>query len=54
MERHSEGVCVEDACAEDADRISMTQHDRDLLKSMTPVLQGKRTQCEAARLLGLS
>jgi hypothetical protein len=32
----------------------MTQHERDLLKTMTPVLQGKRTQREAARLLGLS
>jgi transposase len=37
-----------------SDRIAMSQRERDLLKIMTPVLQGKRTQAEAARLAGLS
>jgi transposase len=36
------------------DRIPMSQRERDTLKVMAPVLQGKRTQAEAARLLGLS
>src|ERR671926_190363 len=36
------------------DRIEMSQHERDVLKIMAPVLQGQRTQAEAARLLGLS
>jgi hypothetical protein len=36
------------------DRIVMNQSERDLLKVMAPVLQGKRTQGEAARLLRLS
>src|SRR5436190_2340707 len=36
------------------DRIPMSQRERDTLKVMTPVLQGERTQVEAARLLGLS
>jgi hypothetical protein len=36
------------------DRIAMSQHERDTLTIMRPVLQGERTQVEAARLLGLS
>jgi Helix-turn-helix domain len=36
------------------DRIAMSQRERDLLKVMGPVLQGQRTQSEAARLVGLS
>jgi transposase len=36
------------------DRIPMRQRERDTLKIMAPVLQGERTQAEAARLLGLS
>jgi len=36
------------------DRIAMNQRERDLLKVMGPVLQGQRTQGEAARLAGLS
>lgn len=36
------------------DRIAMSQRERDLLKVMGPVLQGQRTQSEAARLAGLS
>ena len=36
------------------DRIEMSQRERDVLKIMAPVLQGERTQAEAARLLGLS
>jgi transposase len=36
------------------DRIAMSQRERDLLKVMGPVLQGQRTQREAARLAGLS
>jgi transposase len=36
------------------DRIAMSQRERDLLKIMAPVLQGKRTQGEAARLADLS
>jgi transposase len=37
-----------------SDRTIMNQYERDVLKIMTPVLQGKRTQAEAARLLSLS
>jgi transposase len=33
------------------DRIPMSQRERDVLKIMAPVLQGERTQVEAARLL---
>ncbi len=36
------------------DRISMSQRDRDRLKVMDSVLNGKRTQAEAARLLDRS
>ena len=36
------------------DRIAMSQRERDLLKIMAPVLDGKRTQAEAARLADLS
>ena len=36
------------------DRIAMSQQERDTLTIMRPVLQGERTQVEAARLLGLS
>ena len=36
------------------DRILMSQRERDLLKIMAPVLQGQRTQAEAARLADLS
>jgi transposase len=32
------------------DRIAMSQRERDLLKVMGPVMQGQRTQAEAARL----
>src|SRR5579872_1809917 len=35
-------------------RIAMSQRERDLLKVMGPVLAGKRTQSEAARLADLS
>jgi hypothetical protein len=38
----------------EGDRIEMSQRDRDRLKVMAPVLDGKRTQREAARLLKLS
>ena len=33
------------------DRIAMSQRERDVLKVMAPVREGKRTQAEAARLL---
>jgi hypothetical protein len=36
------------------DRITMSQRERDRLKVMAPVLSGKRTQVEAARLLDRS
>jgi hypothetical protein len=36
------------------DRIEMSQRDRDVLKVMQPVLNGERTQAEAAALLGIS
>ncbi len=36
------------------DRIAMSQRERDLLKILAPVLDGKRTQAEAACLAGLS
>jgi hypothetical protein len=36
------------------DRIAMSQRERDVLKVLHGVLQGERTQAEAARLLGLS
>jgi helix-turn-helix protein len=36
------------------DRIAMSQRERDLLKVMGPVVQGQRTQGEAARLADLS
>jgi hypothetical protein len=35
------------------DRIEMSQRERDRLKVMSRVLEGKRTQAEAARLMGL-
>jgi hypothetical protein len=35
------------------DRIAMSQRERDRLKVMEPLLKGRRTQGEAARLLGL-
>ena len=31
----------------------MCQHERDVLRVMSPVLKGERTQGEAARLLGI-
>ena len=37
----------------EGDRVEMTQWERDVLKVMGSVLDGKRTQVEAARLLGL-
>jgi Helix-turn-helix domain len=37
-----------------ADRISMSQKERDVLKVMHAVLRGERTQAEAARLLDLT
>ena len=36
------------------DRIAMSQRERDRLKVMSLVLEGRRTQQEAARLMGLS
>jgi hypothetical protein len=36
---------------QDRTRVAMTQRERDVLKVMQPVLDGKRTQAEAARLL---
>lgn len=36
------------------DRIAMSQKERDVLKVLHGVLQGERTQAEAARLLGLT
>src|SRR5436853_3127030 len=36
------------------DRIEMSQRERDVLKVMSAVLKGGRTQAEAARLLGRS
>jgi hypothetical protein len=36
------------------DRIEMSQRERDVLKVMSLVLKGQRTQMEAARLLGRS
>jgi DNA-binding Lrp family transcriptional regulator len=36
------------------DRIEMSQRERDVLKVMSAVLKGERTQVEAARLLGKS
>jgi transposase len=36
------------------DRIPMSQRERDLLKILAPVLEGKRSQAEAARLAKLS
>jgi hypothetical protein len=34
--------------------VAFRQRDRDLLKVLAPVLEGKRTQVEAARLLGIT
>src|SRR5262245_50037955 len=39
---------------QDRTRVSMSQRERDILKVMQPVLEGERTQSEAARLLGKS
>jgi hypothetical protein len=39
---------------QDRNRVAMSQRERDVLKVMQPVLDGKRTQAEAARLLTLS
>ena len=36
---------------QDPDRVEMSQRERDVLKVMQVVLDGKRTQAEAARLL---
>lgn len=36
---------------QDRNRVAMSQRERDVLKVMQPVLDGKRTQAEAARLL---
>ena len=36
------------------DQATLSQHERDLLKVLTPVLDGTRTQVEAARLLDLT
>ena len=38
----------------EGDRIGMSQRERDRLKVMSLVLEGKRTQREAGRLLSLS
>ena len=37
----------------ETDRIEMSQRERDILKVMSGVLNGERTQAEAARLLDL-
>jgi transposase len=37
-----------------SDRIPLSQRERDLLKIMAPVLEGKRSQAEAARLADLT
>ena len=39
---------------QDRNRVAMSQRERDVLKAMQPVLDGTRTQAEAARLLKLS
>jgi helix-turn-helix protein len=39
---------------QDRNRVEMSQRERDVLKVMQPVLDGGRTQAEAARLLRLS
>jgi hypothetical protein len=39
---------------QDRNRVAMSQRERDVLKMMQPVLEGKRTQAEAARLLKLT
>jgi hypothetical protein len=39
---------------QDRNRVEMSQRERDVLKAMQPVLDGQRTQAEAARLLKLS
>jgi hypothetical protein len=39
---------------QDRNRVEMSQRERDILKVMQPVLDGQRTQAEAARLLRLS
>jgi hypothetical protein len=39
---------------QDRNRVAMSQRERDVLKVMQPVLDGDRTQVEAARLLRLS
>ena len=39
---------------QDRTRVEMSQRERDVLKVMQPVLDGQRTQAEAARLLRLS
>lgn len=39
---------------QDRNRVEMSQRERDVLKVMQPVLDGERTQVEAARLLQLS
>jgi Helix-turn-helix domain len=39
---------------QDRNRVAMSQRERDVLKVMQPVLDGQRTQVEAARLLRLS
>lgn len=39
---------------QDRNRVEMSQRERDILKVMQPVLDGNRTQAEAARLLRLS
>lgn len=41
-------------CVPEEDRIEMSQRERDILKVMSGVLNGQRTQAEAARLLELS
>jgi len=38
----------------DGDRITMSQRERDRLKVLAPVQEGRRTQLEAARLLGVT
>ena len=39
---------------QDRTRVEMSQRDREVLKVKQPVLEGQRTQAEAARLLQLS
>jgi hypothetical protein len=41
-------------CVQQQDRIAMSQRERDLLKVLGPVIEGRRSQVEAARLAELA